>query len=128
MMLSITVQVLLAWLLADLLTGAVHWFEDSYMNGEASLDFINQLAEDNDLHHRKPTAMLISSGFTNIKSAVVVGWPLAVIFWWYSFPIVIWLLPFFASFGNLIHRWAHKPKKQLPLWIKTIQKLSLIHI
>ena len=123
-MLPITVQILLAWLLADILTGAVHWFEDTYMDS-FSLNFLNSIAEENDLHHRKPTAMLLSSGFTNIRSAVAVGWPLAFILWWYSFPIVVWLIPFFSSFGNLIHRWAHKPKKQLPFWIKAIQKTGL---
>lgn len=117
-------QILIAWLLADFLTGVVHWFEDRYMD-KYSLNFLNSLAEENDLHHRKPTAMTLNSGWTNMRSAAAIGWPLAAILWLIGCPLWIWLIPFFASFGNLVHRWAHMPKHRLPSWIRLMQRIGL---
>lgn len=118
------VQILIAWLLADWLTGAVHWFEDRYMDS-FSLNFLNSLAEENDLHHRQPTAMILSTGWVNMRSAAAIGWPLAALLWWCGMPLIVWLVPFFASFGNLVHRWSHTPKRQLPRWIRGMQEFGL---
>lgn len=120
----IVFQILIAWLLADLLTGFVHWFEDAYMDS-FSLNFLDSLAKENDLHHRKPTAMLASHWFTNIASAVAIGWPLAIVLLCVGLPPLVWLVPFFASLGNLIHRWGHMPDRMLPPWIKFMQWTGL---
>ena len=117
-------QILIAWLLADWFTGFIHWFEDRYMD-RFSLNFLNSLAEENDLHHRKPTAMLLSSGWVNMRSAAAVGWPLAVVLWWLGLPMIVWLTVFFSTFGNLVHRFAHMPKSQVPRWIRGFQELGL---
>jgi len=117
-------QILIAWLLADWLTGAVHWFEDRYMD-KLSLNFLDSIAKENDLHHKKPTAMLMSSGWTNMKSAAAVGWPVAFLLWAIGAPLWVWLVPFFASFGNLVHRWGHTPREHLPRWIRGMQEFGL---
>lgn len=105
----ICAQVLIAWLLADLVTGAVHWFEDKYLDPTKTLNFLTNVAEDNDLHHRRAAA----------------GWPTAFVLWLIGAPLWLWLAAFFASFGNLIHRWAHMPDRKLPLWIRTMQATGL---
>lgn len=120
----IIIQIAAAWFLADFLTGAIHWFEDRYMD-HVSLNFLDSIAKENDLHHRKPTAMLLSTGWTNMRSAAAVGWPLAAILFWLSYPPIVWLVPFFASFGNLVHRWGHTPKSQLPRWIRGLQEFGI---
>lgn len=117
-------QILAAWLIADFITGLVHWFEDKYMD-KSSLSFLNALAKENDLHHRKPTAMLLKSGWTNMKSSAAIGWPLAFVCWLIGMPLVVWLAIFFATFGNLIHRFAHMPKRDLPRWIRGLQEFGL---
>ena len=119
------IQILSAWLLADLLTGFVHWFEDRYMDGSFGLDLLNRIADDNNLHHNKPTAMTLSSGWANMRSGAAAGWPVAAVLWLAGVPMVVWLIPFFASFGNLIHRWSHVPKKKLPRWIRGMQEFGL---
>lgn len=90
-----------------------------------SLNFLNSIAEENDLHHRRPTAMLQSTGWINMRSAAAVGWPLAALLWLSGFSAVICLVPFFASFGNLVHRFSHTPKRQLPAWILFLQRTGL---
>ena len=117
-------QILIAWLLADWLTGFVHWFEDRYMDS-FSLNFLNSLAEENDLHHRKPTAMLLNTGWINMRSAAAIGWPLAAVLWSMGLPMIVWLTVFFSTFGNLIHRFAHMPKGKLPRWIRGMQEFGL---
>ena len=118
--------VLGAWLLADLLTGAVHWFEDRYMDKfRFKLSVLDSIARDNDLHHQKPTAMLLSSGWVNMRFSAAVGWPIAALLWLTGFPYVVCFVPFFAGFGNLIHRWGHTPKAQLPRWIRGLQEFGI---
>ena len=111
-------------MLADLLTGFVHWFEDRYMSSH-SLNFLNSIAEENDLHHRKPTAMLVNNGWVNMRSAAAVGWPLALLLFALGAPTIVWLTIFFSTFGNLVHRFAHTPRQQLPRWIRGLQEFGL---
>jgi ubiquitin-conjugating enzyme E2 variant len=118
-------QILIAWLLADWLTGFVHWFEDKYLDGGSRLGFVDRLSQENDLHHRKPTAMLMNSGWTNMRSAAAVGWPFAGLMFLAGAPLWLWLVPFLASFGNLVHRWAHTPSTKLPRWIRGLQEFGI---
>lgn len=118
-------EILVAWLLADFITGVIHWVEDKYMDAQ-SLNFLAaDIAEDNDLHHRKPTAMILNSYWDNMRSGAVVGWPLAALLFWFGAPLWLWLAPFFAGFGNLVHRFSHTPKDQLPRWIRGMQEFGL---
>lgn len=120
----IFLTILASWLIADFLTGLFHWFEDKFMLG-TTLQFLESIAEDNDLHHRKPTAMLMSTGWVNMRSSAVAGWPLAALLWWLGCPVIVWLAVFFATFGNLVHRWSHVPPRDLPRWIRGMQEFGL---
>jgi len=121
----ILIEILAAWLLADLISGAVHWWEDRYLDGNYSLSFLDSIAEDNDLHHRQPTAMLLGTPWTNIKSSVIAAVPLASILWLVGAPRILWLGVLFTSVGNLIHRWSHVPQRQLHWSIKFMQRVGL---
>ena len=35
------------------------------------------------------------------------------------------MMPFFAAFGNLVHRFSHTPVDQLPRWIRGMQEFGL---
>lgn len=122
---SLIVTVLAAWLLADFLSGVVHWWEDRYLGQMQSFDFAAAIASDNDDHHRKPTAMLVHSPWENMRSGAVVAWPLALILWGIGCPTVVWLSVFFAAFGNLVHRYAHTPDRQLPEWVAFLQAIGI---
>ena len=120
----VLLTILSCWLLADLFTGFIHWFEDKYMS-ELSFKYLGSFAEENDLHHRKPTAMILSTGWVNMRSAAAVGWPLAGLLFWMGAPVLIWLTVFFSTFGNLVHRFAHMPKSRVPRWIRGMQEFGL---
>jgi hypothetical protein len=51
---STPVTVLFAWLLADFISGLVHWWEDRAMLSESRFPFINGVRLDNERHHKNP--------------------------------------------------------------------------
>ncbi|MCD0460045.1 fatty acid desaturase family protein [Roseiconus lacunae] len=124
-MLLLLIKIAAAWLLADFLTGVFHWFEDRYLSEHQSLDFARGIATDNVLHHTKPTAMLQSTRWENMRSAALVAWPLAIGLASIGVPFVIWAGVAFASLGNLIHRFAHEPKRNLPRWVRGLQEFGV---
>lgn len=114
-----------AWLLADFITGAVHWLEDRYMDDDTSLEFARGVATDNVLHHDKPTAMTLNTGWENMRSGAIFAWPAGLLAWLMGAPDWLWMGLAFASLGNLIHRFAHLPDSRLPRWIKGMQQFGL---
>lgn len=122
----VLLKILIAWLLADFITGVVHWFQDWYSDESQALDLLVRVfGESEDLHHQKPTAMLVNSGWVNMRPAALVGWPLAALLYCLGCPFWVCLVPFFAAFGNLIHRWSHMPRRRLPRWIRGLQEFGL---
>jgi Lipid desaturase domain len=123
-MIIFLVQILLAWFLADFLTGLVHWIEDKYLDS-SKFAIIDDIAKNNDIHHEKPTTMLLTTPWSNIKQSAYVAWPLSIVLFLFGAHLILWLGVAFASLGNLIHRWAHTPAKQLHPAIKIMQKTGL---
>ncbi len=117
--------ILLAWMLADLLSGIGHWYQDKMLVGESRFAFLNLLKEGNDLHHAKPLAMLKESLWGNINSTIPVTLPCAAVGFWVGAPTFIWLGIFFASFSNLTHRYAHMPRHKCPPWARVLQKTGI---
>lgn len=118
--------ILFAWLLADLISGIAHWAEDRLLISPSRFKFLEILRADNDLHHSEPAAMLKFTISENINTSVVIAWPLSLFCYMMSFPTVIWLAVFFASFGNLVHRFAHTPPRKLNSIVRFFQKTGLL--
>lgn len=121
----IAAEVLLAWLLADFITGVVHWIEDRYLSDGTKNRWLRSLADDNELHHQKPTAMLLGTWWQNMQASAMVAWPLALLSWWLAMPLVIWLGIAFSAFGNLVHRFAHEPIANRSSFVRFMQTLGL---
>ena len=54
----IFIQIILGFILADFITGIVHWFEDTYLVYCINIPFINEISKNNELHHYFPRSML----------------------------------------------------------------------
>lgn len=121
----IVVKTLSAWLFADFLAGMYHWAQDRYMPVTSKSRLVRALALDNQVHHAKPTQMLIYSYVENIKYTAIVTLPLTVLLMGIQAPIWLTLAVFFATFSNLIHRFGHTPKRKLPRWIRGLQEFGL---
>lgn len=115
-----------AWLLADFITGLVHWWEDAY--AQAEWPVLGPLvAEPNLLHHRDPRAMTRLPWWKNVDVPVAAGGiALGVLaaFHALSWPLVLAIL--LAAFTNLVHRWAHQSPAENGRVISWMQEKGLI--
>jgi ubiquitin-conjugating enzyme E2 variant len=121
----IVLEILGAWLLADFGSGIVHWAQDRLLNETSRFKFLNSIKDDNDLHHHRPGAMIQLTMWENINTTAPFTIPLSIILFAVGCPLVIWLAVFFASFANIIHRWAHIPLRSTNLVIKSMQATGL---
>lgn len=116
-------SIILAWLLADFISGLAHWAEDKLLVNPSRWGFLEGIRLDNTLHHEKPAAMLKFTLWQNINTTAYWTLPIAAILFVFGAPIVIWLAMVFVTFGNIIHRFAHYPPhaKQMPLIVRWLQ-------
>lgn len=117
--------VLGAWLLADFLSGLVHWWEDRALIGASRFKFINEIREDNERHHRAPGYLTRLSWWDNVSTTAPAAWAVTGVLWTVGAPPLILLTAFFAGFGNLVHRWAHEHPAQVPRAVRALQRTGL---
>lgn len=84
---SIAAQLLLGWLIADLLSGLVHWLEDRVLWVGMPL-LSRSVVEPNRLHHREPDAFLAQSLLARNSTtwaavaAIALAWHMIASFSW----------------------------------------------
>jgi len=120
-----TSTILGAWFLADIISGVVHWWEDRYLTSDSKWWPVASIAQNNELHHKKPWAMGEISAADNIRATMWVGIPFAMILFLNGSPNILWLAVFFSSFGNLVHRYAHVPIHQRSKLVQFFQSFGL---
>lgn len=107
---TMATTVLLCILIADLITGLVHWWEDSY--GLPSWPVLGKIVvEPNIDHHLRPGVIgsmttLISRNYQTVVPALAVAWLLWRIAGVSAWPIALTFL--LAAFGNEVHAWNHR--------------------
>ena len=118
-------QLLLGWLLADLVTGAFHYWEDNF--GSESWPIVGPwIIRPNRLHHSDPLAFT-RHGFwdrnrASIVTALVVAGALA---------LLLGPAPWMAALalgGGLsteVHRYAHQPSSS-PAWLRVFQRIGIV--
>lgn len=111
----IILELFIAWLLADFLTGLGHWVEDRFINR-------GPIHEANDRHHERPAALLRDSYWSNINSTVAVTVPLATFAHLLGAPFVVTAAIAFATFANIIHRWSHELPSRVPRIVRLLQR------
>lgn len=116
--------IIICWFLADWLTGIIHWWEDRYLTLN-SKGFLKSLAQDNINHHNDPELMGKSTWWENMNTSAPYAWVLVAVVYFLGAPMIVWLTFFFASFGNLVHRFAHVPKNKIPKPVRYLQKWGI---
>lgn len=117
-------SILLAWLVADLISGIVHWWEDRAIVGASRFAFINSIRADNERHHQKPGYFLRFSWWENINTTAPIAWSVAFVLALFGAQFAA-LVALYLGFGNLVHRWSHEPKNKLPRAIRFMQWAGL---
>lgn len=117
-------QALFGWLLADLLTGAFHWWEDNY--GSEAWPIVGPwLIEPNRLHHAEPLAFtrhgFWARNLASIAAATAGAALLAVL----TGPAVwIGTLAIGGALSNEVHYYAHRPSVAGPV-LRVLQQTGL---
>lgn len=117
--------ILSAWLLADFISGIVHWWQDRYLTTNRKWKWVLAINADNDEHHKSPGAMAKKSTWQTINTTAPILWPLAILSLLLGGPAVITLGLFFGGFANLIHKWAHTADSKLNPVIRFMQDTGL---
>jgi plasmanylethanolamine desaturase len=123
---SILWQAIGVVLVADFLSGLVHWAEDAYARRDTPI-IGKWIGEANLEHHRRPRAFVTRSWWKSswdlvLASAIVLcgAWWLKVLTW------KVWLFAVVASNANQIHKWSHRAPHENGHFITWLQKMKLI--
>jgi hypothetical protein len=118
-------QLLLGWLLADLVTGTFHWWEDNF--GSESWPIVGPwIIRPNRLHHLAPLAFT-RHGFLDRNGASIVTAAIAAAALVFFFGPAPWILALAIGGGlaNEVHRYAHEPSSA-PAWLAVLQQVGLV--
>ncbi len=128
MMVQISIFILSAVVAADLLTGIVHWLEDTYGNPNTKfLGIGKHIVIPNLVHHIKPRELTNGNWFSRIWTSMVfllilllvlVSLGMANSFIYLTFAIAMW--------GNEIHCWSHRTPKENGKIIIFLQRCYII--
>jgi len=122
---SIWLGILIAVLLADLITGIVHWWEDIY--GDPNWKIIGKLIiEPNIKHHEDPLLFTSSSFWSRNYQTLTPACIVILLNWWFVGPWWLTLAVFIAGFGNEIHAWSHKARGDNHWIINLLHDMCLI--
>ena len=114
-------------LIADFITGFVHWFEDTYITPDWPI-LGQHVGLPNIEHHKHPGWIVTMSSFVsrNIQTFSMGIVFLITCFFFYGlmFPVVFTVV--LAALGNEIHTWNHRSRKHNPWWIRLLQDTCII--
>ncbi len=118
-------KIIVLILIADLITGFVHFLLDQY--GSPETRFFKNAVKINLAHHDNPRLMIDRSYWELTKDS----WKLAAILLTTSFLIFgfHWEILFVLVIGantNIFHKWSHMKKSEKPLVIYYLQKIKFL--
>lgn len=118
-------QFLFVVLLADFVSGFVHWAEDAY--ARPGMPLISKIAEENLLHHRKPRAFLARNWWESSADLLAIGVVVLATAWWLD-ALDVWVVLFVlvAVNANQIHKWTHMNRREVPRVIGWLQRLYIL--
>jgi len=119
------VKLLATVVMADFVSGFVHWLEDAYARPEMPL--VGNIARENLQHHARPRDFIKKSWWASSYDLLVLGL-LAIAIAWHDHHLTPWVLLFTALVinANQIHKWAHSNRQETPRLIRFLQKHRIL--
>jgi plasmanylethanolamine desaturase len=115
-----------AILVADFLSGLVHWAEDAYARADTPI-IGKWIGEANLEHHAKPRAFVSRGWWASswdlvlASSLIVLGaWWLKILAW------PVWLFAFVTANANQVHKWAHSAPHENGRLVTWLQRNKLL--
>jgi ubiquitin-conjugating enzyme E2 variant len=120
------VKVGVTWLAIDLISGVIHWVEDSY--GHPDYPFVGRrVTRANLLHHARPRAFVRNSWYASselLLAACVSALLIALAAGRLS-PMVV-LAAVLGANANQVHKWSHRTARENGPVIAALQRVGLI--
>jgi hypothetical protein len=118
-----------AVVLADFVSGLVHWLEDAYVRfkPQRKLPLLNSIALENDLHHRRPRDFLARSWWASSWDLALIGGVVLAVA--YAIGQLNWAVVVFvllASNANQLHKWAHRNPRENPWLVTLLQRAHIL--
>jgi ubiquitin-conjugating enzyme E2 variant len=112
-------------LLADFVSGLVHWWEDAYARvGDGPL---GRVARDNLRHHARPREFLANGYWASSWDLWLLGAAaVAACAWLGALSWHVLLFAVLVANANQIHKWAHMQAKELPLPVAWLQRTQVL--
>jgi plasmanylethanolamine desaturase len=113
-------------LLADGVSGIVHWAEDTFWV-ERTPVLGRWIVQPNVLHHRNGSAFVQNTWLQSSWDLLAVGVLILVVAWrldaltWH-----VWLFVAVGANANQIHKWNHMRRAELPRPVRLLQRLRLL--
>ncbi|MEZ5978834.1 MAG: fatty acid desaturase CarF family protein [Planctomycetota bacterium] len=113
-------------LLTDLVSGVVHWAEDTF--GTERTPVVGPLIiAPNEEHHARPAAMVAKSWWQTSwelwcasAAIVVVAWALGALTW------EVGLFAALCANANQVHKWTHMRRRDVPRPVRWAQRAGLL--
>lgn len=114
-------------LLADFVTGLVHWLEDSYWSPKTPI-LGKWIVEPNLAHHQNGQAFLQKSWLESSWDLLIVGMiTILLAYLMNCLTWEVWLFVIISVNANQIHKWAHITRdKNKPKLVSLFQKLYIL--
>ena len=119
-------QVIGCILLADFITGFIHFLEDTYLVPSSFKSFDDLVTHPNILHHKDPMHFTMGDVlhrnyhlFLAAGMVLLIAYPLGYLTWQLA------LITILAALGNEIHAWSHKRPKNWFLRLLLDMKLVI---
>lgn len=123
---DVILQVFFGIILADIISGVVHWFEDTY--GDPKWPVIGKpVIEPNIIHHDDPLKFTRAPLWKRSRAVIPLALAFLGVFW-----LLDWLNVFtvtaviVGAMANETHRWAHLPPANVPRLVRMLQHVGLI--
>lgn len=118
-------KLLVTVLMADFVSGFVHWLEDAYTRPDMPL--LGQIARDNLEHHAHPRAFIRKSWWASSYDLLILGL-LGLALAWHNHALTPWVVLFTALVvnANQVHKWAHSSRLEVPRAIRFLQKHRIL--
>ena len=122
---SFALQLLVGWLLADFLSGLLHWIEDRVLReGDTWLSRV--IVEPNRLHHAEPLRFLANGFWARNATTWAIVLPLTVAWFAAIGPSLVLLA---AAIGGLLANEVHRLTHAAPAkgsWLRALQDIGVI--
>ena len=128
----ILIQIILAYIIADIVTGFFHWFEDTYLEYCINIPILSKIAKDNELHHYFPRTIVHCTYLQNISVVLPLVLITFIIIYIINKKLLFRYKYFFIIFfvlvllSNIIHKFSHMRTCELSPFIINLQKTGLL--